>query len=179
MSLYPYVVFGSIVEHKSFTKAAEELGVTPSTVSHTISKLEDELGFPLFIRSRGSVQLTDSGRQLLPTIMNYLKLENKLDETCAEINGLERGTVRVGAFNSVTMAWLPDIIKKYHRQWPGIEIHIKQAGYREILTDIESGMLDIGFVTQDTAPGMEMTPLYRDPLLLSRQSRFGRKTGIM
>jgi DNA-binding transcriptional LysR family regulator len=165
MSLYPYKVFQSIVKQGSFANAAQALGVTPSSVSHTISKLEEELGFPLFVRSRGKSTLTESGKILLPSILNYINTENKLEQACAEINGLERGSVSIGAFNSVTMSWLPSIIKQYKQAYPHIEIHVKQGGYSVILNDVNNGLLDIGFVTRDTAPNREMIPLCKDPLL--------------
>lgn len=165
MSLYPYKVFQCIVEQGSFASAAQALGVTPSSVSHTISKLEEELGFPLFVRSRGKSALTESGKILLPSILNYINTESKLEQACADINGLERGSVSIGAFNSVTMSWLPSIIKLYKQAYPNIEIHIKQAGYSAILDDVNNGLLDIGFVTKDTAPKRDMIPLCRDPLL--------------
>ena len=156
MSLYPYKVFQCIVEQGSFASAAQALGVTPSSVSHTISKLEEELGFPLFVRSRGKSALTESGKILLPSILNYINTESKLEQACADINGLERGSVSIGAFNSVTMSWLPSIIKLYKQAYPNIEIHIKQAGYSAILDDVNNGLLDIGFVTKDTAPKRDM-----------------------
>lgn len=50
MTLFSYKVFVTIVEHMNFRKAAEELNLTPSAVSHCVSGMEEELGFPLFIR---------------------------------------------------------------------------------------------------------------------------------
>ena len=48
--IYSYKMFAAVVENGNFTKAAQAFKITPSAVSHTISKLEDETGFPLFIR---------------------------------------------------------------------------------------------------------------------------------
>ncbi len=172
MSIYPYKVFETIIEQGSFAKAAEALGVTPSSVSHTVSKLEDEMGFPLFIRNHGKVTLTDSGKQLLPSIFDYINTETKLDQACSEIAGLSKGKVRVGGFNSVTMAWMPSIIKEYQSLYPNIEIHVKQAGYTSILNDVNAGILDIGFITKATAPGRKMIEIYDDPLLCVAPSDF-------
>ena len=71
--------------------------MTPSAVSHAISKLEDELGFPLFTRSKNGVTLTSYGEDLLPAFRNVINSNEALKESISEINGLEKGTVRIAA----------------------------------------------------------------------------------
>ena len=65
MANFSYEVFSKVVERGTLAKAAAELNVTPSAVSHSVSQLETELGFPLLIRNRTGVALTEDGAQVL------------------------------------------------------------------------------------------------------------------
>ena len=73
MTILAYQVFYAVVKERSFQKAAESLNLTPSAISHTISSMEKELGFPLFVRSKQGVQLTGYGESLRPYILNVLQ----------------------------------------------------------------------------------------------------------
>ena len=89
MTILAYQVFYAVVKERSFQKAAESLNLTPSAISHTISSMEKELGFPLFVRSKQGVQLTGYGESLRPYILNVLQSEDSLQEAIAQMNGLE------------------------------------------------------------------------------------------
>lgn len=75
MANFSYEVFSKVVERGTLAKAAAELNVTPSAVSHSVSQLETELGFPLLIRNRTGVALTEDGAQVLPIIQSIQNLE--------------------------------------------------------------------------------------------------------
>lgn len=64
MANFSYEIFAQVVTTKNFGQAAKILNVTPSAVSHAISQLENELGFPLFIRNRTGVEITPDGQQI-------------------------------------------------------------------------------------------------------------------
>ena len=68
MTLLSYEIFQTIIEQGSFVKAASILHLTPSAVSHSISSLESEVGFPLFIRNKNGVKLTNYGEQIHLTV---------------------------------------------------------------------------------------------------------------
>ena len=104
MTLFSYKVFVTIVEHMNFRKAAEELNLTPSAVSHCVSGMEEELGFPLFIRKNNRISLTGDPKALLPYIKQLLLSENAVNQAIAEIQGFEKGTVKLGCFNSVCIS---------------------------------------------------------------------------
>ena len=73
MSLYSWNVIATVAEHHSISQAANILNLTPSAVSHMVKKVEDGVGYALFIRERNHFELTSSGKALLPYIQNYLK----------------------------------------------------------------------------------------------------------
>ncbi len=163
--IYSYKVFASVVENGNFTKAAAVMGITPSAVSHTISKLEKEIGFPLFIRKQSSMQLTENGKNLMPDIYNMIKLQDRIQQEKQEILGVSKGTVRIGSFNSVTMKWIPGIVESFKSKYPGIDIVISQGKYSDVVEGVRMGRLDMGFVTSTSDMGREITPLYDDQLM--------------
>ena len=104
MTLLTYRIFKTVSESGSFHKTADLLGLTPSAISHTISGMEKELGFSVFTRGKAGVSLTSSGSQLLPYINAVLNSEESLQQAVSEMNGLQQGTVKVGAFSPMTMS---------------------------------------------------------------------------
>ncbi len=165
MSLISYGIFDAVVKHGSFLRASEMLKISPSAVSHSIAKLEETIGFPLFIRGKTGVQLTNGGKELLPHIRTILNEVENLNQLVAQLNGLEKGTVKVGTINSVCVSWLPEIIRSYAKLYPTIELQIFQGGYQEVATWIQSGIVDIGFLSTSHAHSLEFIPVYKDPLL--------------
>ena len=163
--IYAYRVFAAVVENGNFTKAAQVLDITPSAVSHTISKLEKDIGFALFVRSKGMLELTHNGSVLLPRIYDLIKLQDKITQEKQEILGVSRGTVKLGAFNSVTMKWLPDIIRSYRAKYPGIDVQVYEGKYSDVSEGVSSGRLDMGFVTTTQELNSEIIALYDDPLV--------------
>ncbi|QUL57772.1 LysR family transcriptional regulator [Paenibacillus tritici] len=165
MSLIKYEVFLKVVELGSLTKAAEVLGFTQSGISHTISSLENEFGFPLLVRNRSGVKLTVNGEQVLQPIREILNWNEQLKQQVADIHGLETGTITIGTFTSVSVHWLPDMIKQFRKEYPYIEFKLMEGGYLEIEQWIEAGVADCGFLSLPTREKFEVFPLKQDRML--------------
>lgn len=165
MSLVKYEVFLKVVELCSLTKAADVLGFTQSGISHTISSLESEFGFPLLVRSRSGVKLTVNGEQVIQPIREILKWNEQLKQQVADIHGLETGTITIGTFTSVSVHWLPDMIKQFRQAYPYIEFKLMEGGYLEIEQWIEAGVVDCGFLSLPTREKFEVFPLKQDRML--------------
>ncbi|MCE5285220.1 MAG: LysR family transcriptional regulator [Pelosinus sp.] len=165
MSLSAYQIFKTVVEQSSFQGAAELLHLTPSAISHSMTNLENKLGFPLFIRNKTGIQLTSYGETLLPYIQAILNSEEHLQQEIALFNGLEKGTVKLGAFNSVCTNWIPAIVSSFQKLYPHISIELYQGNYNDVATWIKNGFVDIGFLSTSSAAQLDITPLYKDPLV--------------
>lgn len=165
MQLASYKIIITVYEQKSFQKASELLHMTPSAVSHAVSKLEQELGFSLFIRSKNGVTLTSYGENLLPAFRNVVNSDESLKQAILEINGLEKGTVRIGCFNSVCTNWIPALTRDFNSIYPGISIEIFQGTYVDIIEWIKSGVVDLGFLSVSSAGKLPIYPLYNDQLV--------------
>ncbi|VIO71685.1 LysR family transcriptional regulator [Bradyrhizobium ivorense] len=165
MSLNAYEVFVAIAERGSFSAAAHQLNLSASAVSHALASFEQELGFTVFVRNRSGARLTVGGEALLPTVRQVLQRNDKLTQQALKLLGLESGTVRIGAFTSVSVAWLPKIIRSFADLYPKIEVAIEQGGYDDVAEWIVKSRVDLGFIIFPAPPGLDVTPLYSDPLV--------------
>ncbi len=170
MSLYAYQVMEKVIENGSFAKAAEVLNLTPSAVSHIISKLEDEIELQLLNRDRSGTTLTGNGELLWPYIKELLRMDESLDQRIAQIHGLDKGIVRLGTFNSVTVQWLPGLLKSFREIYPNIEIKIFQGNYFDMGEWMNNGIIDMAFFSTTSEPAIEiknadLIPIYKDRLV--------------
>ena len=165
MTIEKYETLAKVVELGSLTKAAEELGCTQSAVSHSISKLESELGFSVITRSKAGVRLTADGEKIMPAVRGILNYEEQLMQTASAIRGLESGTVRIGAFTSVAVHWLPGVIKEFQRDYPNVDIKLLNGDYFDVEKWLTEGSVDLGFVTVPNSLDCECITLMEDRLL--------------
>ncbi len=174
MTLEKYQTLMSVVDCGSLTRAAAELGVTQSAVSHSLDSLEKELGFTVIRRSRAGVQLTNEGERLLPAVRSMLAAAEQLSQTASSIRGLESGTVRIGAFTSVAVHWLPPVLKEFQQDYPKVDFKLLNGDYHDVEQWLADGSVDVGFVAMPAGVGCECIPLMEDRLLaiLPRHSRF-------
>ena len=160
-----YETLAKVVELGSLTRAAEALGCTQSAVSHAINGLEKEFGFAVLTRSRAGVHLTADGERIMPSIRGMLNYEEQLKQTVSAIRGLDFGTVRIGAFTSVAVHWLPGVIKEFQRDYPNVDIKLLNGDYHDVEQWIMEGSVDLGFVHVPAGLGCECVPLMEDRLL--------------
>lgn len=146
-NILKYYALVKVVETGSFTKTAEELNYAQSSVSKMIADLEKEWNTALLERDRGGVHLTSTGEQILPMVRmmidDYEKLKMKVDD----INGIQTGKIRIGAFSSVAIHWLPDIFAEFQAEYPGIEYEVLMGDYDEVERWIDEGRVDCGFLS--------------------------------
>ena len=174
MNLEKYRALTAVVESGSLTRAAQTLGCTQSAVSHAIASLEQELGFALLRRSRGGVKLTDEGERLLPSVRALLNSAEQLRQTASAIRGLESGTVRIGAFTSVAVHWLPAVLGRFQADFPKVDFRLLNGDYHDVEQWLTDGSIDVGFVNLPCGVKCETIPLMEDRLLaiLPKNSRF-------
>lgn len=165
MSTKKYEVLVKVVELGSLTKAAEALGLTQSGVSHIIGSLESDFGFMLLRRGKSGVTLTPDGEKLMPAIRGILNGCEQLKQIAASVNGLTCGKVRIGAFTSVAVHWLPGIIKGFSQKYPNIEINILTGDYHDVAQWLKSGEADIGFIAYPEELECKSVPLKTDRLM--------------
>ena len=165
MTLLEYRIFHTVTQQGSFARAAQILHLTPSAISHAVSSMEESCGFSLFVRGKGGVSLTRSGEALYPVIRQVLSADEALTQTVGELKGVQRGKVRIGAFNSVCVAWLPQLVAEYRAKYPGVEIEIDQGTYDDVKEWLRTGQVDMAFLSNNCREEFTLTELFREPLL--------------
>ena len=120
MTLLACQIFSTIAHEGSFARTAEQLHLTPSAISHAVSTMEAECGFPLFTRTKSGVTMTAAAENLLPAIQRLLASSESLDQSIAQINGMHKGVLRLGVFNSACVTWLPQLPERCLSRKAGI-----------------------------------------------------------
>ena len=165
MTLFSYEIFDAVARQGSFNKAAQQLHLTPSAISHAIAVMEEELGFALFNRGKNGVSMTSYGASLYPSIRDVLNSDEALKQSIARLNGLEKGKVKLGVFNSVCASLLPGLLKSFMAHYPQIEIEVYQGTYDDVKEWLRTGQVDIAFLSSTCKEEFNLTELFREPLL--------------
>ena len=108
----------------SLKGAADAMGYTVSGISRMVTSLEDEVGFPLLIRSHGGVAPTDNCRLLLPAAEELVLQAERCRQLSAEVRGLETGTVTVGVCYNTYCRQLAGLIAGFSREYPHIQVNL-------------------------------------------------------
>lgn len=165
MNILKYMAFIKTVEYGSFTKAGELLNYSQSGISRMIHDLEKEWKITLLERNRSGVKLTSDGSRLLPYAKSLCEEYQKLQMQVDDLHGVQSGIIRIGTFSSVATHWLPNIIKAFQKDYPGIDYELLLGDYTEIEEWITKGRVDCGFLRLPTNPDFETIHLQRDKLL--------------
>lgn len=165
MNIKKYEAFIRAVELGSLSKAAEELGYTQSGISHMMQSLEEEVGFPLLVRTPSGIVPNAEGEMLLPAIRRLLSTNDALAQTIAKIKGADTGKVRVIAFPSVAAYWLPAIAGRFQKDYPQVEVMIREGDEDTVAGAMEAHEVDLCIDAGGTARTLEWTPLCRDRLM--------------
>lgn len=139
-----YIV--AVDRHRHFVKAAEQSFVTQPTLSMMIQKLEDELGFKIFDRSKQPIVPTREGEQIIQRAKLILSEVSRLKEMAAEMqHGLE-GEIRIGIIPTLAPYLLPLFLKPFTTKYPGVTVYIKELVTERILEQLKTGETDIGIL---------------------------------
>lgn len=153
------------VELGSFTKAAARLGVTQSGLTHKMDALEKETGFPLLLRDRYGVRLTSAGERLLPAIEELMEANRRLEAQIAAQAGRRLEGIRVAAYSSICMHWLPTIVQQFRWAYPDVSVDIRMGSVQEIYRWMQEGTVDLSFASRQDEGRYDWVPLWDDPLL--------------
>jgi DNA-binding transcriptional LysR family regulator len=135
-----WAVFASVVEHRSFSGAAEALAVSKATVSKAITRLEARLGTTLFHRTSRRLTLTDSGRALAENAQRILSEGEAAEEAAFESASAPAGLVRLAAPLAFGIRNLGPVLADFMLQYPGIKIDLRLS---DAFVDIVGEGIDV------------------------------------
>lgn len=147
--------FLAVAEHLHFTRAAEFLHLTQSSVSAAIQKLEAEYGVKLFERIGRRIEITQAGILLQEEAQRILAQVALTERGLRELNNLQRGELKIGSSINIGNYWLPEKIGQFKRQYPGITIDCTLGNAEEISVGTASGAFDLGLVTTEIKPALQ------------------------
>ncbi len=160
----------AVAEHGTISRAAEHLGYTQSAVSQQIAALERVVGAPVFDRHGGPrpLTLTEVGVALLDHTRAVLA---QLRQAEAEVRSLasgEQGTLRVGTVQSVGTRVLPDVLRRFHHERPGVAVTLREShDPADLLALVVIGELDVTFCEHPMREGpFACRPVLIDPFVL-------------
>lgn len=165
MSIKKYRAFLTIIETGSITGAAKKLHHTQSGVTQLLNSLEQDLGVSLLLRNRSGITLTEAGNQLLPYIKEVIDADDRLLRATAELVDSSGHAIKIGAFTSVAVNWLPTILKDYQKVDAIARFEVIDCGYNEIDGFLKRREADFVFAPLPLPLQYKTIPLYEDPLL--------------
>ena len=150
----------------SFTRAAEALGYTQSGLTHMMNSLEKDIGFALLVRDRTGIRLTAAGERVFPMIQDVLRSGEILEQEIRRINIRREETIRVAAYASIAMHWLPEIIQRFRDNHPDVTVDIQMGSVEEVYRWVREDKVDMCFASRQEGINLEWTHLRDDPLLV-------------
>ncbi len=141
------LVFKTVAQKGSFTKAAEELSISQPAVSKHIYELEHQLGGPLFLREVGKIRLTERGEKLLEYSKRILYLYKCINEEFQQDESRFSGSLSIGASTTISQYVLPEIVACFRNEHPEIKIVIKTGNSEQIESmlmyeEVEFGLIE-------------------------------------
>ncbi|MDO9182671.1 MAG: LysR family transcriptional regulator [Bacteriovorax sp.] len=142
----------AVTRAKSFSKAADNLGVTQSAISQSIKNLEGKLEIKIFKRSGKNVVLTPEGERLYQFGAHFLsEMKDTLDDLQNDKDTM-RGKVRIGTLTGIGKSWLAHEIVEYAKENPDLRLSVRMGHQEELLSDFENNLLDILVLPEDELP---------------------------
>jgi len=166
MEIDQLTTFVAVATVGGFHRAAETLRVSQPAVSARIKALEDSLGSPLFARSRSGLTLTEAGRILRPFAEQLLKTASQARQAVHELKPASGGPLQIAAALSISVYFLPDVLKRFQRAHPKVIIAIRPGHSKEVLEMVLNEEAEIGLARSLQHPMIETISLRDDPLLL-------------
>jgi len=151
----------------NYTKAAEQLYITQSTLSYSIAGLEQELGFPLFERhSKQPVKLTAYGEAFLPYAESMLQLLEKGKSTVSQMMNPYSGCIQLGHIHSLSYDFIPKILEDFYMDAKNLEITFRflQQSQDGLVASLMKGDIDMAFAAASDHPNIDSIPVFSQKL---------------
>jgi LysR family transcriptional regulator, transcription activator of glutamate synthase operon len=156
----------AVARHRHFTRAAEELHVAQSALSHQIRRLEAELGSELFERTSRSVVPTEAGEAVAARARRILAEVDGVRGEVDELRGLVRGRVSIGALLPAGEIDVPALLARFAETFPGVEVGLREGTAGDMLRYLAQDEVDAAFTLLAELPdGLEMERLGEEELV--------------
>lgn len=164
-----------VSKYSSLTMAAQNLHVTQSTISQSITSLEKELGIKILNRSRGHGAVpTDEGRIILKLAYGVLRKIEEIKETANLFNSMEVGELRLSSLPGLT-TFLVKSIAAFSHEYPHVNVEVAEKSGSAIIEDIRQHKTDIGLITYSADLNINMEGIAFETLFEGKQKVYVSK----
>ncbi|MBQ2872842.1 MAG: LysR family transcriptional regulator [Bacilli bacterium] len=143
INLELYRIFFVVAEEGNITKASEKLSISQPAVTKHIKNLEEQLGNPLFIRTKKGVVLNEFGNKLFVKVKQAINLINEAEKELNNSLDTDSGTIRIGISTSLTRKILLKHMELFHKEYPNVVFDIYTDPSKELVKKLKNGMIDI------------------------------------
>ena len=158
--------FVAVAEELHFGRAARRLHLAQPPLSQQIRRLEEILGYPLFLRTSRQVKLTTAGETFLDRARSTLRKVQDDMEVARSAGRGELGLLTVGFIGSGMLTALPAMLGEYRRRHPRLKLQLRESYTSGVVQALLEGTVDVGFL-RDAGPteGLEVEPLFSEPYI--------------
>jgi len=158
--------FVVLAETEHVTDAAAELGISQPTLSRALARLEEQLGVPLFDRVNRRLRRNGYGEILLEHANRAIAEMRSATERIAAERDPDTGTVRLAFLHSQASGYVPDLLRRFRAEAPGVQFHLVQGAAHEIVERLAGGQADLA-ITSPRPDGYRWRGLYVERLCLA------------
>lgn len=167
--------FREIVRQGSFSGAAKKLSYTQSTITFHVESLEKEVGVALFEKVGRRMVLTRAGEEFIPYVDEVLAALDKMANFRTDLAEC-KGTLRLGAPESLLCFRLPEILKEFHGRAPKVHLVLRSMNSRNVQNGLKNDEIDVGvFYKNEVDPLIQWNPFESYPLVLFGSPNIRRK----
>lgn len=158
--------FVALAEEGHFGRAAERVFVVQQALSSSIRNLEEEVGVPLVARTTRRVELTPAGAAFLVGARATLSQAERSVELARRAARGEVGRLAVGFVSGLAFGGLPDIVRAFREQFPGVAVELQELNAQEQEAALRAGTIDLGLMLLPVRdPGLDWSALWHQPLV--------------
>lgn len=163
MDLLQLRYFRMVAREENISRVAEQLRVAQPSLSRTITRLENELGVPLFDRQGRRIQLNRFGAAFLTRVERALGELDDARQELTDLAGLDRGSVAIAAENVTTIR---EVVAEFLHAHPGVRVRLFQSTAAVMAERLTAGEIDFGVLSLPPAPGLSTLALMDEQVLL-------------
>ena len=172
MTLKQLEYFLQIARMGSVSKAAQVLNISQPPLSMQLKALEDELGTPLFNRTKHGLEITSSGLLLQERAEVILAFLQETTHDLQKSSNAKECTLRIGSIGSINNRLLPEIIARFCRDYPYVSFQVHEGRTDMVLKDLQDGVIDFGFVREPFNLSTFRSLPIHDPVLKNGESDY-------
>lgn len=147
VNLELYKVFYTVAKCGSLTKAAQELYISQPAVSQAVKQLEGQLGISLFNRTHKGMELSAGGGKLIfNKVEEALELLEDAEKKLTELNETAKGTIRIGATDSIFSHVIADKLAQFNERFPAVKLELISSTSPYTVTQLKEGKCDVAFI---------------------------------